>query len=186
MYPIVGIVAYDEEGEQQFGRTAVLPDMPDSALEFAMMSIFWHYVSIMNLSWEEAAELAADIHIKAQYTFQQGRADDLDAGPGPGSPIEALTSAFERAAGRFLEDLHRSVPGMNAIAAAVLNDKDNGCATAAAGPDISPEEWEAMLKTLLGPAVRDGQLTADQLRSIFDEVIGSIVLEATKPKPLLS
>lgn len=186
MYPVVGVVAYGEDGEQQFGRTAVLPDMPDNALEAVMTTMLWHYVSVMGLDWESIAALVADIHAKAQYTFQQ-EADDWETDPVPQiTPVEALASSFEVAAGSFLEQLHHMSPGMKPIAAAVWNDHDTGFATAAAGPDITIEEWAAMLKTLLGPAVREGQISESELRAVLDEVYAGIVLEPKKPKPLLS
>lgn len=186
MYPVIGVVAYDDEGEQQFGRTAVLPDMPDSALEAVMSTTLWNFVSVMDVGWEDLAALVADIHAKAQYTYQQEAAERQPDPLPQVTPIEAVTASFEMAAGEYIEQLHRLSPGMKPIAAAVWNDHETGFATAAAGPDISVEEWAAMLKTLLGPAVREGQLSEVELRAILDEVFTGIVLEPKRPKPLLS
>lgn len=186
VYPVVGVVAYDQHGEQQFGRTAVMPDMPDSALEAVMSTILWNFIEVMDLTWEEAAALVADILAKAQYTFEQEAPEEEAELIPQVTPIETLTTSFEIAAGSFLEQLHRMSPGMKPVAAAVWHDHDTGFATAAAGPDITIEEWAAMLKTLLGPAVREGQISEGELRAILDEVFAGIVLEPKRPKPLLS
>lgn len=183
MYPVLGVVAYDGEGEQQFGRTAVLPDMPDGALEAVMTTMLWNYIELNGCSWEEAAELVGDILAKAHYTFRQESAE----GEAPaGEPLEVYPPAFAVAAAGFLEELSRTAPGMRAVASGVWTDGETGFTNAAVGPEISAPEWSAMLKALLNPVVREGHMTADELRAVLDDVFATVVLEGSRPKPLLS
>lgn len=185
-YPIVGVVAYGEDGSQQFGRTAVLPDMPDGALEAVMTTMLWNFTKAADMSWETIAELILDIYSKAHYTFQQETADDSVAEFPQFAPVEAMTAAFEITASAFLEQLHRISPTMKPIVAAVWSEQGTGFATGAAGPGIAIEEWAALLKTLLGPTVRDGQMSVEELRAVLDEVFSAIILDSKKPRPLLS
>ena len=183
-HPIAAVVAYNRDREQVYGQTILQAGVPAAAVDSITESILWNYLHEMQMSSAEMAAFFIEVYAKAVTTFEEEKAQ-LHSHEKPNGEVVAAT--FQDIASFCMEQLSGLAPGIKpAVGAVWANPGGLGFSTALTEPGIEPEEWGALLRAFLAPAVREGHLPLNRLADIFRETYEDMRQEASGPKPLLS
>lgn len=183
-HPIAAIVAYAEDKEQVYGQTILQAGIPASAVDAMMESILWNYLYETQMSSAEMAAFFIEVYAKAVVTYEEERTEQKKQERPNG---EIIAGTFQEIASFCMEQLAGLAPGLKpAVGAVWTNPGGLGFSTALTEPGIEPDEWAALLRALLAPAVREGHLPLGKLADVFRETYEDLRQEAKGPKPLFS
>lgn len=183
-YPIAAVVAYNNEDEQIYGQTILKAGVPPSAIDAITESVLWNYLYDAQMSSAEMAAFFIEVYAKAVVIYEEEKAEEKRGTPPDG---ESVAVSFQEIASFCMEQLSALAPGIKpAVGAVWANPGGLGFSTALTEPGIEPEEWGALLRALLAPAVREGHLPLDKLAALLRDTYEDLKSEASSNPPLFS